>query len=74
MYDYSALSGLIVERFGTQYRFAEAMGLSEHTVSNLLNNKVDWKRDMMVKAAKLLGIATKNIHKYFFTLKVQPEQ
>lgn len=74
MYDYSALSGLIVEKFGTQYRFAEAMNVSEHTVSSWLNNKVDWKRSQMLKAAKLLGIPASKIHKYFFKLKVQVER
>ena len=29
VFDYSKLSGRIVEKFGTQYNFAIAMGLSE---------------------------------------------
>ena len=38
-YNYSALLGKIVEVFGTQAKFAEALGVSEHTVSLRLNGK-----------------------------------
>ena len=31
-YDYSKLAGRIVEKFGTQYNFAIAMGLSENNI------------------------------------------
>ena len=32
-FDFSKLSGKIVEKYGTQYNFAKAMGLSEHSLS-----------------------------------------
>ena len=38
-YDYSKLAGRIVEKFGTQYNFAIAMGLSERTISLKMNGK-----------------------------------
>lgn len=43
-YDYSRLSGKIVEKYGTQYNFAIAMKLSERSLSLKLNGKVGWKR------------------------------
>ncbi|EMF0257391.1 MULTISPECIES: DUF739 family protein [Enterococcus] len=69
-YDYSSLSGKIVEKFGTQFNFAVAMGLSERTVSLKINGKVAWKDDDIVKACKLLDIDLTDMHKYFFKPKV----
>ena len=69
-YDYSTLSGKIVEKYGTQYNFSIAMGLSERTMSLKLNSKVPWKDNEMVKACELLDIETKQIHQYFFKQKV----
>lgn len=70
-YDYSSLLGKITEVFGTQAKFAEAMGKSERTISLKLNNKVDWDQDEMLLAAEKLRIGVESIPKYFFTLKVQ---
>ncbi|KRM54781.1 DUF739 family protein [Lacticaseibacillus sharpeae] len=70
-FDYSNLNGQVVAKYGTQLRFAEAMELSERSLSLKLNNKVQWKQAEIAKAAKLLGIKTADIPKYFFKLKVQ---
>jgi hypothetical protein len=67
-YNYSSLSGKIVEKFGTQYRFAEAMGLSEHTISQKLNKKQQWKQNEILKACELLEIRKEEIPKYFFAM------
>lgn len=67
-YNYSKLNGLIVEKFGTQLKFAEAMGLSERSVSIKLNGKVGWKQIEITKACSLLDISDKNIPTYFFAL------
>ncbi|WP_430598239.1 DUF739 family protein [Enterococcus sp. AZ177] len=69
-YDYSKLSGRIVEKFGTQYNFSIAMGVSERTLSLKLNGKVSWKDRDIAKACELLGLSTKNIPIYFFSEKV----
>ena len=66
-YNYSKLVGKITEVFGTQLRFAEAMGLSERTISLKLNSKVEWKQREMSKACGLLGISVMDIPAYFFT-------
>ena len=49
-YNYSKLLGRIVEKVGTQSKFAEKMELSERTVSLKLNGKVGWKQDEIAKA------------------------
>lgn len=69
-YDYSKLAGRIVKKFGTQYNFAIAMGLSERTISLKMNGKVSWKDTEITKACKLLDLETNFIHLYFFKEKV----
>lgn len=70
-YNYSALLGKIVEVFGTQAKFAEALGVSEHTVSLRLNGKRQWKQEEILRSSSLLHIPKEEIAHYFFTLKVQ---
>lgn len=65
-FDYSKLTGKIVEKFGTQLRFSEAMGLSERTISLKLNSKVEWKQGEISRACGLLGIGITDIPDYFF--------
>lgn len=70
-FDYSSLLGKIVEVYGTQANFAEAMGLSERSISLKLNNKVRWKDTEIITVANLLDIEAEDIPKYFFKVKVQ---
>lgn len=70
-FDYSRLTGKIVEKYRTQYLFAIAMGLSERSLSLKLNNKVPWKDEEIYKAVDLLGIRKTEIGKYFFTQEIQ---
>lgn len=71
IYNYSKLIGRIVEKYGTQSKFAEAMNLSERTISLKLNNKNCWKQSEIAKACKLLKIVDLEISTYFFDLRVQ---
>lgn len=70
-YDYSKLLGRIIEKFGTQAKFAEKMELSERSLSLKLNSKVGFRQDEITKACLLLEIPGTDIPGYFFTLKVQ---
>ncbi len=70
-YDYRKLLGRIVEVYGTQYSFAEAMGLSEHSLSVKLNNRRNFKQTEIKKACELLNIAPAEMSDYFFTTEVQ---
>lgn len=70
-YDYSKFLGRITEKFGTQGRFASAMGMSERSLSLKMTGKVPFKQPEITKACSLLEIADADIAAYFFTLKVQ---
>lgn len=69
-YDYSKLSGKIVEKYGTQYKFATAMGFSDRTMSLKLNNRVGWKNYEIEQAIDLLGLSVEDIPEYFFRKEV----
>lgn len=66
-YDYRRLRGRIKEKFGTQAEFSRKIGLSEVSVSNKLNNVVDWGQEEMEDAISVLDIPHSDIHAYFFT-------
>ncbi len=70
-YDYSKLSGLIIEKYGSRSAFSKALGISERSLSLKLNNKVGFRQIEIEKSCKLLGINKNEIAKYFFNLKVQ---
>ncbi len=69
MYDYSKLSGKIIEVFGTRYNFAKAMNWSERTLSLKMKGNIDWKQSDICKAIKLLNLSEDNISLYFFQTK-----
>lgn len=70
-YDYRKLRGRIKEKFDTQSEFSKKLGLSEVSVSNKLNNIVDWGQEEMEKAIDILEIPISDIHAYFFTHDVE---
>ena len=72
-FDYSKLLGRITEKFGTQKAFAEALGLSENSMSKKLSGKMSITKDDIIEWSKpeLLDINCLDIHLYFFTFKVQ---
>lgn len=65
-YDYSKLTGRIIEKFGTRKRFAEELGLSEVSMSNKLNGKSGFSQAEITTWGKTLGIAEKDFGLYFF--------
>lgn len=71
MYDYAKLLGKIKEKCGTQAEFAKKMNLSERTISQKLNNKVDFSQSEVLKASAILGIQRDEINLYFFVAVVQ---
>ena len=70
-YDYRKLRGRIKEKFGTQSEFSKKLGLSEVSVSNKLNNIVDWGQEEMENAISILEIPNTDINAYFFTHEVK---
>ncbi len=67
-YNYSKLLGRIVEKVGTQGKFAEQMKLSERSISLKLNGKNEWKQDEIARACDVLSIRYDEIPSYFFVL------
>lgn len=61
------LKGKIVEKYGRVQDFAAALGMSNSVVSQLLNNRREWRSAEISKAAKLLDIQTEEIGFYFLT-------
>ena len=71
VFDFSKLRGRIKEIYGTQTAFALAMLMNEATLSNKLNNNVEFSPKEIVRACLLLCIDLSEVKLYFFTLKVQ---
>ena len=65
-FKYSKLKGRIIERYGTQKAFAEAMGMNVATLNAKLNSKATWTLEEIEKACSLLGIPKNEINEYFF--------
>lgn len=70
-FDYRKLRGRIREKCGTQSAFARAIGLSDVSVSNKLNNNIEWGQEEIEDAIHALDIPLTEIHTYFFTKKVE---
>lgn len=67
-FDYSKLKGKIIEKFGTNQAFAEAMGWSFATNGKKLSQKARWDQDEILRACSLLDIEHCDILDYFFRL------
>ncbi len=65
-FNYLKLRGKLREKFGTQERFAAALGMSPATLSKKLNNGTDWSGVEIQTACELLGIPIEDAHLYFF--------
>ena len=69
--DYSKLRGRIVEKYGKQGVFAQAIGCSEKSVSDWLNNKKYFPYEAILRSVEALEIQDSEVGAYFFTRKVQ---
>ena len=65
-FEYNALRGRIVEKFGTQARFAQALGISQTTMSEKMNCKSGFSQMDIENWRKLLDIEAVDIGRYFF--------
>lgn len=76
-YKTDKLKARIIEKFGDQKHFAEAMGINESTLSRILSTGREWKGSMMMKAIELLEIPAVQVDSYFFeseVVKTQPKE
>ena len=68
-YDYSKLTGRIIEKCGTRKEFAKAIGLTPETISMRLSGKRDFSRDEIFRIAQVLEIPYSDLEPYFFCVK-----
>lgn len=73
-YKTDKIRGRIVEKFGSQKAFAEAMNINETTLSKILNNGTEWKASSALKAIKMLEIPNNEVDLYFFEPRVEKTQ
>ena len=66
MYEYRKLKGRIVEKFGTQEKFAQHIGKSTVTVSQKLNCYKGFSQKDIEEWAKALDISKNEYSAYFF--------
>ena len=74
-YKTDKLQARIVEKYGTQKAFCEAMCMEQSTLSRYLSTGRDWKGSLLIKAVELLEIPADEIDGYFFepaVVKSQP--
>ena len=70
VYDYSKLKGRIKEKCGTQEDFAKKMKIGRTSLSQRLNNRIEFSQDEMFADCDVLNIEKTDIPQYFFCLKV----
>lgn len=69
-WNYQKLLGRIKEICGTQDAFAEQLGINRSSLSQRLNNKIEFTQEEMFRACDILSIEPDEMHAYFFSLKV----
>lgn len=73
-FDYISLRCKIKEVFGTQDKFAKALGIGRVSLSQRLNNILEFSQEEIQKSCDLLGFSKNEIPEYFFNLKVQKDE
>lgn len=68
IYDYGKLMGLIKERYGTQEIFAGKLGMGRVSLSQRLNNKLEFRQSEIKAMIDLLEIPKDQIVSYFFVV------
>lgn len=64
------LRGKIKEVCGTQDAFAEKLGIGRVSLSQRLNNQLEFTQEEIYKACDILGFKLAEISIYFFTKEV----
>lgn len=66
-YQYRKLIGRIIEVYGTRKAFADALGMSENSLSLKLNGKTRFSQEDIVEWSKLLDISQDEYGSFYFT-------
>lgn len=70
VFDYSKLKGKIIEKYGTQGKFALANKITDRSMSLKLNNGIGLSQEEIIKWCRMLEINADDIPVYFFNQKV----
>ena len=65
-FEYNKLRGRIVEKYGTQSKFAQELGISPTAMSEKMTGKTTFSQRDIEKWRQLLDIDSEDIGKYFF--------
>ena len=65
---YSKLRGKITEKCGTQKAFADALGITEGTLTSKLQGHTYFTQNEIFRSIKILGIDPDKVTLYFFTV------
>lgn len=66
-WNYAKLRGRIKEIFGTQEAFAKAIGISSVSLSQRLNNALEFTQEEIFNSCEALNIPLNDMMSYFFT-------
>ncbi len=69
-YTYNKLLGKIKEVYGTQENFANELGIGRVSLSQRLNNRLEFTQNEIWTSCKLLSISDYEIPNYFFQVVV----
>ncbi|SDO75513.1 DUF739 family protein [Clostridium gasigenes] len=73
-FDYRSLRGKIKELYGTQDKFAKALGIGRVSLSQRLNNILEFSQEEIQRSCELLKFPKDEIPKYFFNMKVHKDE
>jgi transcriptional regulator with XRE-family HTH domain len=68
-FDMRKLRGRITEKYGTQRKFAAAIGWTESKMSQRLNGVSEFSREDILLLSQALGLPGTEISEYFFVPK-----
>ncbi|MBR3771347.1 MAG: DUF739 family protein [Clostridium sp.] len=66
-FNYNRLKGRIRERYQTQEKFADALGIGRVSLSQRLGNKLEFTQDEIFRACYLLDIDFSEAWDFFFS-------
>lgn len=70
-FDYRKLRASIKEKYGTQEKFAKALGIGYVSLSKRLNGALQFSQNEIKRAIEILGLPCTSIPEFFFDQKVQ---
>lgn len=65
-YSYDKLRGRIIEKYGSQEKYAEVLGISTNSMSKKMTGKTGFSQKDIVIWSELLGIDKSEYSEYFF--------